>query len=53
MRLDKFPEKTAKITLEIADTSNKTQYKWKKVERTEEVTGSAKCESNPEPGTRQ
>lgn len=31
-------------TSEIADTSNETQYKWKTVERTEEVTASAKCE---------
>ena len=44
MRLDKFLEKTVKTTSEIADTSDETQYKWKKVERTEEVTASAKCE---------
>ena len=44
MLLDKFLEKTVKTTSEIADTSDETQYKWKKVERTEEVTASAKCE---------
>ena len=38
--LDKFLEKTVKTTSEIADTSDETQYKWKKVERTEEVTAS-------------
>ena len=32
------------IYLKIADTSDETQYKWEKVERTEEVTASAKCE---------
>ena len=44
MLLDRFLEKTVKTTLEIADTSDKTRYKWKKVERTEEITASAKCE---------
>ena len=44
MLLDKFLEKTVKTTSEIADTSDETQYKWEKVERTEEVTASAKCE---------
>ena len=39
MLLDKFLEKTVKTTSEIADTSDETQ-----VERTEEVTASAKCE---------
>ena len=38
MLLDKFLEKTVKITSEIVDTSDETQYKWKKGERTEEVT---------------
>ena len=42
--LDKFVEKTVKTTSEIADTSDETQYKWKKVKRTEEVTASTKCE---------
>ena len=42
MLLDKFLEKTVKTTSEIADTSDETQYKWKKVERNEEA--SAKCE---------
>ena len=42
MLLDKFLEKTVKVTSEIADTSDETQYKWKKMERTEEVTASAK-----------
>ena len=32
------------IYFKIADTSDETQYKWEKVERTEEVTASAKCE---------
>ena len=40
----KFLEKTVKTTSEIADTSDETQYKWKKVKRTEEVTASTKCE---------
>ena len=44
MLLDKFLEKTVKTTSEIADISDETQYKWKKVETTEEVTASAKCE---------
>ena len=44
MLLDKFLEKTVKTSSEIADTSDETQYKWKKVEITEEVTASAKCE---------
>ena len=44
MLFDKFLEKTVKPTSEIADTSDETQYKWEKVERTEEVTASAKCE---------
>ena len=44
MLLDKFLEKTVKTTSEIADTSDETRYKWEKVERTEEVTASAKCE---------
>ena len=43
MLLDKFLEKTVKVTSEIANTSDETQYKWKKVEGTEEVTASAKC----------
>ena len=30
MLLDKFLEKTVKTTSEIADTSDETQYKWKK-----------------------
>ena len=42
MLLDKFLAKTVKTTSEIADTSDETQYKWKKVERSEEVTASAK-----------
>ena len=42
--LDKFLKKTVKTNSEIADTSDETQYKWEKVERTEEVTASAKCE---------
>ena len=44
MLLDKFLDKTVKITSEITDTSDETQSKWKKVERTEKVTASAKCE---------
>ena len=44
MLLDKSLEKTVKTTSEIADTSDETQHKWIKVERTEEVTASAKCE---------
>ena len=40
MLFDKFLDKTVKTTSEIADTSDETQYKWKKVERTEEVTAS-------------
>ena len=40
MPLDKFLEKTVKTTSEIADTTDETQYKCKKVERTEEVTAS-------------
>ena len=44
MLLDKFLEKTVKTSSKIADTSDKIQYKWNKVERTEEVTASAKCE---------
>ena len=43
MLLEEFLEKTVKTTSEIADTSYETQYKWEKVERTEEVTASAKC----------
>ena len=42
--LDKCLEKSVKTSSEIADTSDETQYKWKKVERTEEVTASVKCE---------
>ena len=54
MLLDKFLEKTVKTTSEIVDTSDETQYKWEKVERTEEVTASErKWRSNREPGTRQ
>ena len=44
MLLHKFLDKTVKTTSEIVDTCDETQYKWKKVERTEEVTASAKCE---------
>jgi len=40
MLLDKFLEKSVKTTSEIADTTDVTPYKWKKVERTEEVTAS-------------
>ena len=44
MLLDKFLVKTVKTSSEIADTSDETQCKWKKVERTEAVTASVKCE---------
>ena len=44
MLLHKFLEKSVKTTSEIADTSDETQCKWKKVERTEAVTASVKCE---------
>ena len=44
MLSDKFREKTVKTTSEIAESSDETQYKWKKVERIKEVTASAKCE---------
>ena len=40
MLLDKFLEKTVKTTSEIAGTGDEQRYKWKKVERTEEVTAS-------------
>ena len=36
----KLLEKTVKTTSETAATSDETQYKWKKVERTEKVTAS-------------
>ena len=44
MLFHKFLEKTVKTSSEIADTSDETQYNWKKVERTEEVTANAKYE---------